>query len=139
MNEKFLTLVGLCEPPPDVTTFELCLNTAVGLYVLTTLCLDFISSSFFVIQYKKREMEDILGSILQVAAVASEIIGMISLFAFRKQMKDTFSLFQTIYNECNYRYSFVILFFGLFLDLIYRYKFTLHKAPTIRRSGYSKR
>lgn len=102
LNQKFLTLVSLCAPSDHVMRPEIMLNAAIGIYVFVTLCLDFISSSFFVIQYKKRDLEDVLGSVLQIAAVSSNIFGMITVYAASKQLRTIFSLFQTIYNDCDY-------------------------------------
>lgn len=102
LNQKFLTLVGLCAPADNVSVGKILLYSAVGLYVFVTLWSDFISSSFFLIQYKKRDMEDVLGSMLQTAAVSSNIFGMASTFMLSKRLRGVFSLFQTIYNECNW-------------------------------------
>lgn len=102
LNQKFLTLVSLCAPTGHVTRSEIILNAAVGLYVFVTLCLDFVSSSFFVIQYKKRGLEDVLGSIMQIAAVSSNIFGMVTVFGASKRLRTIFSLYQAIYNDCDY-------------------------------------
>lgn len=101
LNQKFLTLVGLCAPADNVSSAKVLLYTTVGLYVFITLCSDFISSSFFLIQYKKRDMEDVLGSMLQTAAVSSNIFGMASTFMLSKRLRGVFSLLQTIYKNCN--------------------------------------
>lgn len=101
LNQKFLTLVGLCAPADHVGIGKILLYTTVGLYVFVTLWSDFISSSFFLVQYKIRDMEDVLGSMLQTAAVTSNIFGMASTFLLSKRLRGVFSLFQTIYNECN--------------------------------------
>lgn len=102
LNQKFLTLVGLCAPADDVSAGKMLLYAAVGLYVFVTLWSDFISSSFFLIQYKIRDMEDVLGSMLQTAAVTSNIFGMASTFMLSKRLRGVFLLLQTIYNECNW-------------------------------------
>lgn len=102
LNQKFLTLVRLCAPDDNTSFRELLLHTAVGLYVFVTHWSDLISSSFFLIQYKRRDMEDVLGSMLQTAAVSCNIFGMASTFMLSKRLRGVFSLFQTIYNECNW-------------------------------------
>lgn len=102
LNQKFLTLVGMCAPPDNTSIGKLLLYTSVGLYVFVTLCSDLISSSFFLIQYKRRDMEDVLGSMLQTAAVFSNIFSMITTFQLSKRLRGVFSLLQTIYNECNW-------------------------------------
>lgn len=107
LNQKFLTLVNLCAPSDNVTRPELLLHATVGIYVFVTLCSDLISSSFFVIQYKKRDLEDVLGSVLQIAAVSSNIFGMVTVFILAKRLRGIFCLFQRIYNECNYRHNLI--------------------------------
>lgn len=102
LNQKFLTLVNLCAPPADTTRLQLCLNAAIGIYIFVTLCMDFISSSFFLIQYKTHELEDVLGSVLQTSSVSSNIFGMITVFMLTKRVRGIFSVFQKIYDECNY-------------------------------------
>lgn len=109
LNQKFLTLVNLCAPPDNVTRPQILLHAVVGIYVFVTLWSDLISSSFFLIQYKKRDLEDVLGSVLQVAAVTSNIFGMITVYALDKRLRDIFSLYQKIYNECNYRHNSISL------------------------------
>lgn len=101
LNQQFFTLVGLCAPADNVSIGKLLLYTAVGLYVFVTHWSDLISSSLFLIQYKKRDMEDVLGSMLQTAAVSCNIFGMASTFMLSKRLRGVFSSFQTIYNECN--------------------------------------
>lgn len=128
LNQKFLTLVSLRASPDDITRPEKLLNTAVGLYVFVTFCLDLISSSFFVIQYKKRELEDVLGSVLQIAAVLSNIIAMSHVFMHSKQLQGIFSQFQAIYNECNYRhliskktyFNFIPIFFSIAFQKVHK-------------------
>lgn len=105
LNQKFLTLVGLCAHADDVSVGKILLHAAVGIYVFVTLWSDFISSSFFLVQYKIRDMEDVLGSMLQTAAVTSNIFGMASTFFLSKRLRGVFLLFQTIYNECNWSIS----------------------------------
>lgn len=101
LNQRFLTLVGLCAPADDVSFGKVLLYTGVGLYVFVTLCSDFVSSSFFLIEYKIRDMEDVLGSMLQTAAVTSNILGMVTTFLLSKRLRGVFLLFQRIYDECN--------------------------------------
>lgn len=121
LNQKFLTLVGLCAPADDVSIGKIVLYTAVGLYVFVTLWSDLISSSFFLIQYKIRDMEDVLGSMLQTAAVTSNIVGMASTLLLSKRLRGVFLLFQTIYNECNWSiFIFLRLHIGDALFLIFR-------------------
>lgn len=109
LNQKFLTLVNLCAPPDDVTRSQALLHTVLGVYIFVTLCLDLISSSFFLIQYKKRDLEDVLGSILQIAAVSSNIFGMVAVFPLAKRLRNIFSLYQKIYNDCNYPHKSIFL------------------------------
>lgn len=85
-NQKFLTLVSLCAPPDDVSHTKVLLHAALGIYVFVTLCLDLTSSSLFVIQYKKHDMEDILGSVLQTAAVSGVAFVGVSVFMLSKQL-----------------------------------------------------
>lgn len=101
MNQKFLTLVNLCAPPDDVSRGRILLHGAVGLYVFLTLWSDFITSSFYIVQYKKRDLEDILGSVLQSAAVSSPIFGMVTTYLQRNRLRGIFHLYQQIYDECN--------------------------------------
>lgn len=119
LNQKFLTLVSLCAPPDDVTRPEILWNAAVGLYVFVTLWSDLISSTFFLIQYKKRELEDVLGSILQIAAVSSNIFGMVTVFVLSKRLQNIFFLFEKIYNECNYRHNSILFLCKLSRSLIF--------------------
>lgn len=107
LNQKLFTLVNLCTPSENITRFEVRLNVAVGIYVFVTLCLDLISSSFFVIQYKKRDLEDVLGSILQISAVSSNIFGMVTVFIYGNRLRGIFSRFQQIYDECKLDLKFL--------------------------------
>lgn len=102
LNQKFLTLVSLCAPPDDASGAEVFFYGVVGLYVFVTLCSDFISSSLFLIQWKTHVLEEVLGSVLQTAAVSGNICGMVSLFVLSKRFKGVFSLYQQIYDSSNW-------------------------------------
>lgn len=110
LNQKFLTLVNLCAPPDDVTRPKVLLHATIGVYVFLTLWSDLISSSFFLFQYKTRDLQDVLGSVLQIAAVSSNIFGMITVFLHAKSLRNIFYLFKKMYNECNFRYIIPISF-----------------------------
>lgn len=138
LNQKFLTLVSLCAPADHVTRPEVLFNTCIGIYVFVTLCFDFVSSSFFVIQYKKRDLEDVLGSVLQIAAVSSNIYGMVSVFVASKRLRAIFSLFQTIYNDCNYDVwiRFVDQSCSVFINLSMSFFFFMSFRKGVRDESY---
>lgn len=101
LQKRFLTLISMCSTSTSRNPKSSCLNACVGIAVFSILWSDLISSSFFVIQHEKRDLEDILGFLLQIAAVARSIYRMVTVYMHSEKLERFFLSIQRIYDERN--------------------------------------